>query len=93
MSLSDADLIEAHQKGGLRGVATMAVVDYMSTIPGDDGMYAHVVVPVDKVGRGPATGDDFDHWACWCGDEECLVGKWGNRPQFLLDRGLPRDIG
>lgn len=87
--LSDSELLSAHSQGGLRGVAIAAVVDYMSTIMGEDGMYAHVVVPVDKINRGPATGDDFDHWACWCGDPECLVGKWAERPEWLLARGFP----
>jgi hypothetical protein len=87
-ALSDRELLSAYQIGGLRMVAIEAIVFYMQTVPGDDGMFMHVVVPVNKSNQGPATGDDFDHWACWCGDEECLVGKYGKRPEWLVKRGL-----
>jgi hypothetical protein len=92
--LSDQELLTAHSMGGLRRVAIAAVAEYMSTLPGEDGMYVHVVVPLTKENRGPATDPgEFDHWGCWCGDQECLVGKYGKRPEWLLERGMPDALG
>jgi hypothetical protein len=30
--------------------------------------------PLNADGDGPADGDDFDHWGCWCADPDCLGG-------------------
>lgn len=37
------------------------------------GIPEHIQFPVNVNGDGPATGDDFDHWACWCSDPDCTV--------------------
>lgn len=33
----------------------------------------HVAIGVNAEGLGPVMEDDpeFDHYTCWCGDEEC----------------------
>jgi hypothetical protein len=37
---------------------------------------AHLIIPVTVRGDGPVSEDDaeFDHYACWCGDPECVEG-------------------
>ena len=32
---------------------------------------AHLLIPVDADGRGPTDEAEADHWACWCGNDEC----------------------
>lgn len=39
---------------------------------GEDGMPVHLYpFPVTEDGEGPATGDEIDHFTCWCPDPEC----------------------
>lgn len=33
----------------------------------------HIQFPLNADGQGPADGDDFDHWGCWCSDPGCRV--------------------
>lgn len=37
-------------------------------------MPEHMKFPLTEEGAGPAEGDDFHHWGCWCGDSTCT--KW-----------------
>ena len=55
---------------------------------GDDGLPVHAIFPLTADNEGPATGQDIDHFGCWCGDAKCS-------PPFLMperfdpDRGTP----
>lgn len=91
--LADDDLQRVYLDAGgstadrLRAVALAVQVDELGLMMGEDGMYAHVVVPLNKSGQGPATDPgEFHHWGCWCGDDECIVGKYGPRPKWLTER-------
>lgn len=60
----------------------------------------HMVIPLNAAGQGPADGDDFDHWGCWCGDSTCTKWEMGRtildvaqescgESNPLLDNGAP----
>lgn len=39
-----------------------------------DGLPTHCPFPVTATGQGPADGDDFHHWICWCpAQEKCTA--------------------
>jgi hypothetical protein len=54
----------------LTHVTSLAAVDLEVD---ETGMPKHVAFGHTAKHEGPATVDDpeFDHWACWCGDEKC----------------------
>lgn len=37
----------------------------------ESGLAIHMRFPLTADGQGPATGEDFDHWGCWCSDPGC----------------------
>lgn len=51
----------------------------------DQGLPVHLLLPVAADGQGPATGDDFHHWACWCAHPTCAIGleanSWATREE------------
>lgn len=58
----------------------------ISTELGEDGMPKHMAFPLTWDGQGPATGDDFDHMGCWCGERACT--QW--RPEVVVLCGSTR---
>ena len=50
-----------------------ALEDYreaMLEVSDRDGLPMHCPFPVTADGQGPASGDDFHHWICWCAEQE-----------------------
>lgn len=51
----------------------------------------HLRFPLTVDGRGPALGEDFDHWGCWCADPDCELWHCQARMTVAMMAQLPLD--